>query len=74
MRKCVLHVTDHEFDRILQLNHDALVWTNRDEELLHGLASLLGRGVADEVRRFDECRVEKHDSLNGRARVEACPV
>jgi hypothetical protein len=71
MRKCVLHVTDHEYGKVLQLNHDALVFSNRDEELLKGLEGLLGDQVVGEVRRYDECRVEQHDSLTGHPRVEA---
>jgi hypothetical protein len=71
--KCVLHVTEHEYGKILQLNHDSLVLNNRDKGLLRGLEALLGQGVAEEVRQFDECRVEKHDSLDGLRRVEGCP-
>jgi len=70
MRECILHVTDHEYDRILQLNHDAVVWSNRDTELLDGLTTLLGAEVVDEVRRYDGGRMEKHDSVNGIPRVE----
>jgi hypothetical protein len=70
MRKCILHVTDHEYDRILQRNHDDLVWSNHDQVLLGYLQSLLGRQVAEQVRRYDECRMQKHDDLNGIPRVE----
>jgi len=70
MRECILHVTDHEYDRILQLNHDAVVWSNRDTELLGGLTALLGTEVVDEVRRYDGGRMEKHDSVKGIPRVE----
>lgn len=73
MRTCILNVTDHEFDRILQLNHDALVWNNADRELLAGLETLLGKNVVDQIRKYDECRMEKHTDLAGLARVEPAP-
>jgi hypothetical protein len=50
MRSCILHVTDHEYDQVLQLNHDAVVWHNSDRELLKGLEAILGSDIADEVR------------------------
>ena len=70
MRKCLLNVSVHEYDRILQLNHDLLAWSNRDQELLHGLGALLGDAVVHEIRQYDECRMQKHDSLDGISRVE----
>lgn len=70
--RCVLHVTEQEYARILQLNHDRLVLNNRDEKLLHGLESLFGHDVAHAVRGLEECRVEKHDSLGGMRRLDPC--
>jgi hypothetical protein len=70
MRKCLLNVTIHEYDRILQLNHDVVAWSNRDRELLHGLTALVGAEVVHEIRQYDECRMQKHDSLDGISRVE----
>jgi len=70
MRTCILHVTDHEYAKVLQLNHDALVFSSRDEELLRGLENLLGSRVVDQVRMYDECRVQQHDRLDGHPRVE----
>jgi hypothetical protein len=70
--KCVLNVTDQEYGKVLQLNHDSLVLNKRDESLLQGLEALLGPGVADELRRYDECRMQPHHSLAGLRRVERC--
>jgi hypothetical protein len=70
MTKCILHVTDHEFDKILQLNHDSVVWKNTDREVREGIAVLIGKDVAEQVSKFDECRVEKHHELAGFPRVE----
>jgi hypothetical protein len=70
MRECILHVTDHEYDKILQLNHDAVVWSNQDMELLDGLTTLLGTEIVEEVRRYDGCRMQKHNCMNGILRVE----
>lgn len=71
MLKCILNVTEHEYDRILQLNHDAVVWKNSDQHLLEGLESLLGKEVADQLRKFDECRMEKHTDTAGGCRVQS---
>jgi hypothetical protein len=71
MLKCVLNVTDHEFDKILQLNHDAVVWNNADHELLHGLSDLLGKETVEQLRPFAECRMEKHSDLAGYPRVQS---
>jgi len=70
MRSCILHVTDHEYDRVLQLNHDALVLKSGDRDLLERLESLLGKEVTDRVRGYDSCRVQKHDRLGDLPRVE----
>lgn len=70
MDKCILHVTDHEYDQILQLNHDAVVWTNEDTELLSRLEHVIGEDVVGQVRRYDECRMQKHDRLDGIPRIE----
>jgi hypothetical protein len=70
MRTCILHVTDHEYARILQLNHDALVFNPRDENLLQGLENLMGKNVVEQLRRYDECRVQQHHNLDGVERVE----
>lgn len=69
-RRCILHVTDHEYDRVLQLNHDAVAWSTRDETLLEHLEPILGPDVVEALRRCDECRMEKHDALNGLPRIE----
>lgn len=71
---CILNVTDHEYDKILQLNHDALVWNTADRTLLEGLETLLGSDTVAEIRQYDECRMQKHDDLTGLPRVEAAPV
>jgi hypothetical protein len=71
MQSCILHVTGQEYDRILQLNHNALVWKNPDREFLRGLEKLLGKDVVDQVARYESCRLQKHDHLDGIARVEA---
>lgn len=73
MKTCILHVTDHEYDQILQLNHDALVWSNRDNVLLDGLRALIGTEVVEQIRQYDECKMLKHDKLDGLRRVEPCP-
>jgi len=70
--KCVLHVTEQEYIKVLQFNHSSLVLNNRDEKLLYGLETLFGRDVAHEVRRSDECWVQKHYTLGGIPRVEVC--
>ena len=70
MSRCVVNVTDHEFDKILQLNHDALVWRNTDHEMLEGLKPLLGQDTVAQLGRFEECRMEKHHDLAGVPRIE----
>ena len=70
MTRCILNVTTHEYDKVLQLNHDGLVWDSRDEELLHGLEAVLGEETVNQLRQYDQCRMRKHDTLNGLARVE----
>jgi hypothetical protein len=70
MTRCILNVTTHEYDKILQLNHDGLVWDNRDEELLHGLEGVLGEETVNQLRQYDQCKMQKHDTLNGLARVK----
>ena len=73
MHSCILHVTEHEYERILQLNHNALTWSNRDRELLRGLESLLGKEVVDQVSRYEGCRIQHHFELDGLPRVEESP-
>ena len=68
--KCILNVTDHEYDKILQLTHDAIVWNNRERHILQGVAALLGSQVAAEIKRYDECRMEKHHDISDLSRVE----
>ena len=70
MRRCILHVTDHEFDEILQLNHDALVWDRHDRAVQEGLKTIVGPDVADQISEYAQCRMEKHNWLEGHARVE----
>jgi hypothetical protein len=70
MTRCLLNVTTHECDKVLQLNHDGLVWDNRDEQLLHGLEAVLGEETVNQLRHYDQCKMQKHDTLNGLARVE----
>jgi hypothetical protein len=70
MRNCILHVTDREFPRILQLNHDGLLLRQRDEELMEGLVRILGIDVVDQIRDYDQCRVQAHHSLDGLPRIE----
>ena len=71
MTKCVLNVTDHEFDRILQLNHDTVVLNNTDHELLEGLEGLVGKDTVDQICKFDECRMEKHHGMVGIPRIQS---
>jgi hypothetical protein len=68
--RCTLNVTDREYDKILQLTHDAIEWTNTDPHILEGVGGLLGRNVAVALREYDEIRLEKHDSVSGLPRVE----
>src|SRR5690242_9696636 len=70
MSACILNVTRAEYDQILQLNHDCEVWDNQDKVLLHGLEALLGKDLVDQVCRHDECRMHKHDDLEGVSRVQ----
>jgi hypothetical protein len=37
---------------------------------LHGLTTLLGTTVVEEVRRYDGCRMQKHNCMHGITRVE----
>jgi hypothetical protein len=71
--QCILNVTDHEFDKLLQLTHSRTRWSTRDCYVQRGIANLLGRQVATEVRDYEECRMEKHDELWGFDRVEPVP-
>jgi hypothetical protein len=61
--KCVLHVNDHDYDHILQLNHNAVVWTMDDEVLLEHLVTVIGAAVVQKMRACDDCRMEKHFEL-----------
>jgi hypothetical protein len=70
MNACILNVTPDEYDQILQLNHDREVWNNQDEVLLHGLEALIGKELVDQIRRHEECRMRKHDTLEGITRVQ----
>jgi hypothetical protein len=70
MDTCILNVTPDEYDQILQLNHDCVVWKNQDQALLHGLETLIGKDLVEQMRHHDECRMEKHDNLEGIPRVE----
>ena len=69
MRKCILNVTPHEYDQILQLNHDRVEWDNTDRSLLKGLEAILGSEVVTVMREYEECRMEKHDDNSGMPRV-----
>jgi hypothetical protein len=71
MSNCMLNVSDHEYGQILQLNHNSVVWTSNDRVLLAKIGKLLGRDIADELRRYDECRMEKSDAPQ--YRVEPVP-
>lgn len=73
MSKCILNVTSVEYDEILQLNHDALEWNNRDRKLVHELANLLGDRVVHDICQFEECRMCMRDSLANVPRVEPMP-
>lgn len=68
--RCILNVSDHEYDKILQLTHDAIEWTNMDAHVLEGVAKLLGRDVAVNLKKYDEIRMEKHDDISNFLRVE----
>ena len=70
MRKCILHVTDQEYAEILQLNHDALVWSTQDAALMEGLTHIVGPDVVEQLQQFDECRMEKDNQLDGQNRVD----
>jgi hypothetical protein len=71
MNACILNVTPHEYDQILQLNHDSLAWSTQDQAVLHGLEMLIGKELTEQIRQYDECRMQKHDSLDGIPRVQA---
>lgn len=70
MKNCIVHVTDREYPEILQLNHDAYVWSTEDETLMEGLVTVLGEDVVDQLREYDECRMQPHHSIEGLPRVE----
>lgn len=61
MSQCILNVTDHEYDEILQMNHDRVVWNCNDRVLMKKLTRKFGQEVGNELRRYDECRMEKCD-------------
>jgi hypothetical protein len=67
--KCILNVTDHEYNKILQLTHDAVEWSNTDLGALERLETLLGSGVVAAISRYEECRMEKHHDISGLPRV-----
>ena len=71
--KCILNVTDHEYDKILQMTHDAVEWRNTDAFVLKRIAAFLGRGVAAELKAYDEIRMEKYDDISDLPRVEPAP-
>jgi hypothetical protein len=71
--QCILNLTDHEYDKILQLTHSRTRWNTRDRYVVRGIASLLGRRVAAEIREYEECRMEKHNELYRYDRVEPVP-
>lgn len=70
MKRCILNVTNHEYDEILQLNHDALTWSPGDKALLHGLGAILGEGLVERLQQYEECRMQKHDALDGIERIQ----
>jgi hypothetical protein len=67
--KCILNVTDHEYDKILQVTHDAVEWSNADVHVLNALGALLGDDVVAAIKRYDDCHMEKHDDVSGLPRV-----
>jgi hypothetical protein len=69
--RCVLNVTEQEYAKILQLNHDALVWNNSDKDLLRKLEVLLDKDIVDRLRQFEECRMEMQHDLGRVPRVQA---
>jgi hypothetical protein len=68
--KCVVNVTDQEFAKILQLNHDALVWKTDERQLMEDLEILLGSQAVNEMRGFEECRMVVQADMNGKPRIE----
>lgn len=69
---CILNVTDHEFDQILQLNHDSIVWSTADRFLMDHLSDMIGYETVEEMCKYDACRMEKHDDVIG-PRLERGP-
>ena len=67
---CILNVTEREYAKILQLNHDAVVWKTSDRQLLHNLEKLLGSKPVREMRAFEECKMQKQPELEQSLRVE----
>lgn len=69
MRRCILNVTVHEYDQILQFNHDSAVWTRDDHVLFDQLRPLIGDEIASQIMMFDECVMEKHNDMSGMPRI-----
>jgi hypothetical protein len=67
---CILNVNECEYDKILQLNHDAVVWKTSDHHLLQDLETLLGDDTIRQMSAFEECRMQKQPELDGHARIE----
>jgi hypothetical protein len=41
--------------------------------VLEGLKAILGPEVADQISEYEQCRMEKHNWLDGHVRVEVDP-
>jgi hypothetical protein len=67
---CIVNVTEREYDKILQLNHDAVVWKTSDQNLLRDLEPVLGGPTVRQMCAFEQCKMQKLNDLAGHSRIE----
>jgi hypothetical protein len=74
--KCIVNVTDREFAKILQLNHDAVVWKSSDRQLMAELEKVLDNETVNALRVFEECKMQVTplDSNKPRVEVDNTPI
>lgn len=68
--KCIVNVNDREFAKILQLNHDAVVWKTDERQLMQDLEKVLGTQTVNELRGFEECKMQVPPLHSNKPRVE----
>jgi hypothetical protein len=68
--KCILNVNEREYDKILQLNHDAVMWKTTDRELLRSLEKLIGPEAVADMVGFEECKMQKQTEPGCHPRIE----